>query len=42
MKKRLKCFIGGVMVISLYGCSSNESKEQVKLTIAACKFGKRI
>ena len=35
MKKGLSVLLAGVMAISLYGCSSNESKEQVKLTIAA-------
>ena len=35
MKKVLSVLLAGVMVTSLFGCSSNEPKEQVKLTIAA-------
>ena len=35
MKKGLSILLVGVMVTSLFGCSFNEPKEQVKLTIAA-------
>ena len=35
MKKGLSVLLAGVMATSLFGCSSNEPKEQVKLTIAA-------
>ena len=35
MKNGLSVLLAGVMVTSLFGCSSNEPKEQVKLTIAA-------
>ena len=35
MKNGLSVLLAGIMVTSLFGCSSNESKEQVKLTIAA-------
>ena len=35
MKKGLSVLLAGVMATSLFGCSFNEPKEQVKLTIAA-------
>ena len=35
MKNGLSVLLAGVMATSLFGCSSNEPKEQVKLTIAA-------
>ena len=35
MKNGLSVLLAGIMVTSLFGCSSNESKEQVKLTSAA-------
>ena len=35
MKNGLSVLLAGVMATSLFGCSSNATKEQVKLTIAA-------
>ena len=35
MKKGLSVLLAGVMATSLYGCRSNEPKEQVKHTNAA-------
>lgn len=40
MKKVLSVLLAGVMVTSLFGCSSNEPKEQVKLTIAQLQVWK--
>lgn len=35
MKKGLSILLVGVLVTSLFGCSFNKPKEQVKLTIGA-------
>ena len=35
MRKGLSILLAGVMATSLFGCSSNKPKEEVKLTIAA-------
>lgn len=43
MKKGLSILLVGVMVTSLFGCSFNEPKEQVKTyNCGSRKFGKRV
>lgn len=40
MKKGLSILLAGIMATSLFGCSFNEPKEQVKLTIAQLQVWK--